>query len=144
MKRKTRDSIALLCALVLLVLLPFFLSHTSPIVVELPEIKQEEVLAQEEKEQKKAQVKAVRAKTRKIYACETDEDCIIVDKDPCGCLIGPAGVTAINALYTLEFNSVILKNVVAQTCPDTAPSTEKECSPGAQAVCQANTCKIVY
>lgn len=144
MNRKMRDRIALFCAFVLLALLPFFLSRTRPIAVDLPEISKEEVVAQEEKEQKKAQVKAVRAKTRKIYACESDEDCIIVDKDPCGCLIGPAGVTAINALYTLEFNSMNLQNVVAKTCPDTAPSTEKECSATAQAVCQAQTCKIVY
>ena len=144
MNAKIKDIFSLVCAVFLLVLLPFFLARTRPAAVELPQITQEEVSLREEQKQKKAQVAAVRAKTRKIYACETDEDCIIVDKDPCGCLIGPAGVTAINAMYTLEFNNLVLKEVVAKTCPGTTPSTEKECGPTAQAVCQAKICKITY
>ena len=143
MNKRIRDCVAFFCAVGLLVLLTMFMMHIRPIEVDLPQISMQDITAHQEKEQKKAQESAARAKIRKIYACETDEDCIIVDKDPCGCAAGPSGVTAINALYTLEFNSLNLKRSIAKTCAE-IPSTEKECSPNAQAVCRSKTCTITY
>lgn len=143
MKSKVRNVLTLLFAVSLLVLLPIFLLHVKPIEVTIPEITRAEVVAQEEKQQKEAHATAMRAWTRRLYACEVDEDCIIVDKDPCGCLIGPSGVTAINAEKTLEFNQRF-QSTITKACPDEQPSTEKECSESARAVCQSGTCRIVY
>ena len=147
MKHKIRDFFLLVCAGLVLVSLPVFLTHLSPIRVDLPQITQQEVTEQDElhqqRQQQQAKASAAKARWQKIATCEIDEDCIIVDKDPCGCLSGPSGVVAINALYTLEFDKMQARSVT-KTCPDTEPSTEKECSDTAQAVCQANLCKIIY
>lgn len=143
MKSKVRNVLSLVFAIVLLGLLPVFLARVKPIEVNIPEVTRAEVVAQEEKQQKEAQANAMRAWTRRLYACEVDDDCIIVDKDPCGCLIGPSGVTAINADRTLEFNKRF-QNTITKACPDTPPSTEKECGDTARAVCQSGTCRIVY
>ncbi len=116
----------------------------------MPALSREELAAnkedyQKQEAQQEAQERARRiAKARAVnFACQSDEDCIIVDKDPCGCLVGPKGVVAINAARTLEFNKT-LENVMAKACPDGAPSQEKECSPNARAVCRNKTCKIIY
>jgi adenine-specific DNA glycosylase len=86
---------------------------------------------------------AAKKVARRMYRCETDEDCVIVDKDPCGCWVGPSGVTAINVAYILDFNKMTQKSL-AKTCPDTEPSVDKECSPSARAVCKEKVCRIVY
>ena len=101
-------------------------------------------LAQQKEETAKAEKEAQRkAKIRRIYSCKVDSDCLIVDKDPCGCTVGPKGVVAINENYIPDFNSLNKPKMMAQTCPETV-SREKECSRSARPVCQANTCKIVY
>lgn len=143
MKSNIRNVIYLVCATGLLLSLPLFWANREAIEITLPQLTQEDLTAREQQQQKEAQVSAAKAKWRKIYTCQSDEDCILVDQDPCGCLIGPKGVTAINALYTLEFNQR-QSQVIAKTCPDTAPSTEQECSSSARAVCAKSMCKIVY
>ncbi len=140
---KIKNIITFLAALGVLVLLPLLLSNSRPIEVHVPQVSQEDIKVQEEKKQHKAQVAAVQNKTRKIYACEADEDCIIVDNNPCGCVIGPSGRTAINAAQIQEFEKMNFKEITS-SCPDTPPSTENECSNSAQAVCQAGACKISY
>ncbi len=143
MNSKTRDIIALISAIVILGSLSSFLARIKPIEVDLPQLSQEEVVAQEEIKQKQEQAAAMQSKMRRIYACTLDEDCIIVDKDPCGCLIGPQGVTAINALYTSEYNQLTTRSVTT-TCPDVTPSTEQECSSSAIPICMSGTCRIAY
>ena len=117
MKSKIRNILTLSFAVVLLLLLPIFLLRVQPIAVNTPVITRAEVVAQEEKQQKEAQATAMRAWMRRLYACEADEDCIIVDKDPCGCLSGPEGVTSINASFSLEFSIVSMKSTCAGTIP---------------------------
>lgn len=143
MKSTLRDMLLLVCAGLVLVLMPILLSNLSPMPVQLSSIEETDVEQHEEKQQQDARAQAAKAKMRKIISCEQDEDCIIVDKDPCGCLVGPEGVTAINALHTLEFDQLQPRSGT-KTCPETQPSTEAECSQTAQAVCQAKQCKIVY
>ncbi len=143
MKTKIKALCLLICAGCVLVLIPVFLSKDNPIEISMPVLTEQQAAAQEEAQQKAAQASAQKAKVRRVFRCQTDEDCIIVDKDPCGCLAGPEGVTAINASYTLEFNKM-QSGMLAKACPDRAPSQEKECSPSAQAVCRENVCQIAY
>lgn len=143
MKTKIHSFCLLVCAAGMLGLIPVFISRDNPIEVSMPVLTEQEAAAQEQAHQKAAQALAQQAKARRILRCETDEDCIIVDKDPCGCLAGPGGVTAINASYTLDFNKM-QSGVLAKACPDGAPSQEKECSPFAVAVCRENLCQIAY
>ena len=143
MRSNLKEFFFLICAGLILASLPLFWANQHPIEVSLPQVSQADVEAQKERQQKEAVAAAARDRVRRVAACEADEDRIIVDKDPCGCLIGPQGVTAINALHTLEFNKM-QSQVIAKTCPDTEPSTEKECSETAQAVCSNGFCKIVY
>lgn len=143
MKNKIKAFLLLACAACVLVSIPVFLSKDNPIEVTVPTLTLSEVTQQEEEQQKAAAVSAKKAKVRRVFRCQTDEDCIIVDKDPCGCLVGPEGVTAINAAYTLDFNRM-QSQALTKACPDRAPSQVRECSPSAQAVCRENVCKIVY
>lgn len=147
---KIKQGLLLLFALGILASVPMFLARRTTIQTDMPALSKEEIIAnqadyEKQKSQQEAQQRARRAAKAKefIYACQTDSDCIIVDKDPCGCLVGPKGVVAINASRSLEF-SQSLGNVMAKACPDGAPSTERECSPNARAVCQKKLCKIVY
>ena len=136
----------LICAGVVLVSLPVFLTHLSPIQVNLSKAAQKDTAEPEEampsRQSQPSKEAALKAKLQKISGCEADEDCVIVDKDPCGCFIGPSGVTAINALYTLEFDKM-QSHAITKACPE-IPSTEQACSDTARAVCQDNTCKIIY
>lgn len=143
MKNKIKSFCLLGCAACVLVSIPVFFSKDLPIEVSMPVLTEQQAAAQEEAQQKAAQASAHKAKVRRVFRCQADEDCIIVDKDPCGCLVGPSGVTAINASYTLDFNKM-QSGVLAKACPDRAPSQEKECSPSAQAVCRENVCHIDY
>lgn len=143
MKKTITNIFLLVCTVGVLLLIPVFLTHDSPIPVEIPSISAEELAAQKEAAAQAEKVAARKARTRRIYACETDEDCIIVDKDPCGCAVGPQGVTAININYITDFNALNNTKMVAKACPTTS-STQKECSPTARGVCKAKTCKIVY
>ncbi len=143
MKAKLKTACLLICALGILLLIPVFLSKDEPITVSVPLLDVAQMEAKEAQEQKAAEQAAAQAKRRRLYSCTVDEDCIIVDKDPCGCLVGPQGVTAINAAYTLDFNKQ-QSNLITKACPEGEPSMEKECSPTAQAVCEQNYCTIIY
>lgn len=143
MKKTIQNVWLLICAGIIVVAIPLLLTHNEPIEINLPHLTQEELA-----EKKKAEDQAVkeaqrRQKTSRMYACTTDDDCIIVDKDPCGCAVGPKGVTAVNANYVADFDSVNNTAFGAKTCPDEV-STEKECSLDARPVCKNRTCKIAY
>lgn len=143
MKNKFKNLLLLMSAGCVLVLIPIFFVQDKPIEVTLSTLTEKEFTAQQETQQKAAQATAQKARVRRVFHCQADEDCIIVDKDPCGCLIGPEGVTAINASYTLDFNKMQSK-AVTKACPDRALSQEKECSPFAVPVCRENVCQIAY
>ena len=96
--KKLIKSVLCLCGAVLIgMLLSLLMRNSEPLDVEVPVLRAEEITAKEEAQHKAAQASAARAMQKRIFSCSTDEDCIIVDKDPCGCLVGPQGVTAINA-----------------------------------------------
>ncbi len=143
MKKMIKNTWLLVCAGVILVSIPLLLTQNQPIEVEVPHLTQEQI--NERKKASEQAAKAAQRKTKMIrtYACNTDEDCIIVDKDPCGCAIGPKGVTAINAGHLEDFEALNRNIFGTKSCPDTI-SEEKECSPSAHAVCKAHTCKIAY
>ena len=143
MKSKIKATILILCALGALGLIPVFFQNAQPIEVIAPQLNTRELAEKEAQEQKVAAAQDKQMRARRMLRCQTSDDCIIVDKDPCGCLVGPKGVIAINANFTLDFNR-LQEKVMAKACPDTLPSEEKECSPSAQAVCENNLCKITY
>lgn len=143
MKSKIKALLLLISATCALALIPVFLSKDNPIEVNMSFVSLQEMEQQEQQQQQAAQVTAKKNRVRRVFRCQMDEDCIIVDKDPCGCLSGPEGVTAINAAYTLDFNKMN-SSVITKACPEGEPSREKECSPAARAVCRENVCKIVY
>ena len=142
MKKQVKNALYICLSVGILALLPLLIYKSQPVQVALPDIDLQEIAQQKELQHKAAQAAAARETLRRVFDCATDEDCIIVDKDPCGCLIGPEGVTAINAAETLTFNK-IHSNTLAKACPE-IPSTVLECSPSAQAVCRNNRCKIEY
>ncbi len=146
MSHKIRDMFLLICSGLVLVSLPIFLTHLSPIHVDLSQGTQKDTAESEEaaasRQTPQSKAAALKAKLQKISSCEIDEDCVIVDKDPCGCFAGPSGVTAINALHTLEFDKM-QSHAITKACPE-IQSTEQECSDTARAVCRDNTCKIIY
>ena len=86
MKGKIKAACLLVCALGALLLIPVFLSKDEPIEVSVPLLDAAQMEAQEEQAQKAAEQAAEQAKRRRMYSCTVDEDCIIVDQDPCGCL----------------------------------------------------------
>lgn len=143
MNPRIKDVILLLCAIGVIALIPVFIYRTGTIETDMPEFTSEMLVSTAQQARKSAHQQAEQRKVRKLLTCEIDDDCIIVDKDPCGCLVGPQGVTAINASYTFEFNKE-MENVMAKACPETEPSQEKECSPTARPVCRENACRIVY
>lgn len=150
MMNKIKQALLLLCALVVVVSIPVFLSKRSTIPADMPALSRADITANQEEYKRLAEEQAAKEKAARLakirsanFVCQTDEDCIIVDQDPCGCLIGPKGVVAINASRALEFTNS-LGNVMAKACPEGEPSQEKECSPNARAVCRNKMCKIVY
>lgn len=128
-----------------------FFSHPAPIAVSTPALtrqmveQSEEQMQQEKQKQQEAAAAQWRAElAKRMYNCQADEECIIVDKDPCGCLKGPASVTSINADFSLEFSKLMDKKFASmEVCPAVG-STEKECSPSARPVCKDNRCQIAY
>ncbi len=141
--KKMIVNIALLSATIaVLGLTGLFLSNRFPISVNIARLDVEEMAAQKEAAAQAAKAAQRRAQLNRTVSCKADEDCIIVDKDPCGCAAGPRGVTAINVNYITDFNA-INSQPSTKTCMD-VPSTEKECSPSARAVCRARTCRIEY
>ena len=142
MNKMIKNGVLLVAMVGVLLLIPLFLMHDAPIQVDIPHLDAQEMAAKKEAVQQAEKQAQREARARRVYACQTDDDCIIVDKDPCGCAIGPKGVTAINVNYITDFNA-INRTMGTKACPDTV-STEKECSANAEAVCRARTCKISY
>ena len=143
MKKLITNSCLLICTAVVLILIPLFLSHDSPIPVDIVELDAAQLSAQKEAAAQAAKESAKQALIKRIYTCQMDEDCVIVEKDPCGCAVGPKGVVAINMNYIADFHRLNGTSMVTQACADTL-SQERECSPAAHGVCQAHTCKIAY
>ena len=139
------------CSLGILYLAFMFFSHPEPIGVSMPLLTRETLQENEEHAQQqmqKQQAAALAQKRaeleKKMYKCETDAQCIVVDKDPCGCAKGPKSITAINEDFSLEFSDLIAKKFTGmEMCPDTE-SHEKECSPSARPACVEKHCKIIY
>ena len=125
----------------LLILVLF--SNDTPIEVSLPHLNQQELEEQEKQQQEEYARNQEALRRQRVSSCKRNDDCIIVDKDPCGCLVGPQGVTAINAMYTTDFN-ILQGKVITKACPEKAPRKVRECSSSARAACVKNKCKIVY
>lgn len=143
MKKAIVRVFLLTCTAGVLLLIPLFMMHDSPIPVRVPHLTQEELAAQKQETAKMEQETARKARLSRIYSCKNDADCLIVDKDPCGCAAGPTGVVAINVNYITDFNALQGTRMVTKACSEQV-SVIKECSPSARAVCKARTCKIEY
>jgi len=145
MKKQIRNIVYACLGVLLIVMIPVFFGKAKPIALDIPEISIQKMLEQREREAKEAaeaaERKAAAEAVQRAFQCEKDDDCIIVSRDPCGCLVGPQGVTAVNVEHALVFAK---KGGKAKACPDTPPSTVAQCSPSAQAVCWKNKCTIVY
>ena len=151
MTNQLKSILLFCCALIVLFFALFFYSRIVPIEVPLIAVTkqrvaetQEERHLQASKRQKEALARQKAELEKKLYSCSSHEECIIVDKDPCGCLNGPEGVTAINSTMALEFSDFTRKQFSkATSCPNVG-SLEKECSASARPVCLENKCKIIY
>lgn len=148
MSPKLKEMFFLLCAAGAILLALIFWARRGEITPDFPLVTGEMVAADAEKNAKaaEAEMAANRAKqraaqARKVYACEKDDDCMRVEKHPCGCSEGPDAITAVNAQMIVEFNRT-LPNVTA-ACAETA-SVERECSPSARPACVKNMCKMVF
>lgn len=143
--------IYLICACFVLLLVPILIKHDQPMFVELPTIDTAKIDEKREAQENQIiveqaeQAAAEKAAKRRNYfsGCNKDEECVIVDKHPCGCLIGPRGVAAINIERISEFNEEVQKRAATASCPTNEPSTEGACAPGAHAVCRHQTCRII-
>lgn len=143
MKKIIKNTSLLVCAGVIAVLILLVLTNSAPIEINIPHITADELAAKKKEAAQAAKAEHRKQRLSKMYTCQTDEDCLIVDKDPCGCGVGPKGVTAINVGYITDFNEINNKTFGMISCPE-KNSREKECSLSAHAVCQAKRCKIVY
>lgn len=142
MNQKIKTLFFVICITLIVLIIPLLLTHDTPIPVNLVQLDTQELAAQKQATAQAEKQAQRQARAARVYSCKADEDCIIVDKDPCGCAIGPKGVTAINVNYILDFNS-LTKSDVTTACPEKL-SQEKECSSAAHPVCKANRCKISY
>lgn len=143
MKKMIKNISLLVCAGVIAVLVVLVLTNSTPIEINVPHITADELAAKKKEAAQTAKAEYRKQRLSKMYTCQADDDCLIVDKDPCGCGAGPKGVTAINVAYITDFNEINNKSFGTISCPE-KNSREKECSPSARAVCQAKRCKIVY
>ena len=157
--KKMIENLLLLAAITgIFVLIPIFLFNATPILVTVPPVSMEAVAvskqradaedeekAEQEKEaaERAAQEAKYKALVKQVYSCKSDDECIIVDKDPCGCNIGPKGITAINVNAVSVFNLLNKQNTGMKVCPETL-STANECSARAYPACRAGSCKILY
>ena len=151
MIKKIKSVFFLVCSVIVLLLALSFYFHAEKIEVQAPlltpEMAAEYQALQKEVEEKRQSAQAARLRADmqlQVKSCQSDAECIIVDQDPCGCLKGPEGVTAINASYALEFSRLVEKSFEQTTTCSDVSSTEKECSATARAVCQEKVCQIVY
>ncbi len=143
MNKKIKNIFFAICAGAIILAIPVLLAHHAPTQVDLVRLDAQEIAAQKEAAAQAEKQAARQARAARVYACSKDEDCIIVDKDPCGCSVGPKGVVAINVNYIVDFNAMNNQKTVTTTCSEKL-SQEKECSPSAHAVCKARHCKIEY
>lgn len=143
MNKKIKNIFLLVCTGVIVFAIPMLLSHHTPTQVDLVELDAQEIAVQKEAAAQAEKQAARQARAMRVYACSTNEDCIIVDKDPCGCSVGPKGVVAINVNHIVDFNAMNNQKSVTSTCAEKV-SQEKECSPSARPVCKARRCKIEY
>ena len=151
MSSKIHTLLLVVCSVVVLLLAFLFWMRPAPIEATVPlvtlEMVREHQAAVEQAAQKRQQAENSRKHNElmaRLVACHTNEDCIIVDKDPCGCLNGPESVTAINVEMTVEFSELLEKKFEAATACPSVPSVERECSDTARAVCQEQRCQIIY
>ena len=151
MSQKIKGLFLLICAVGVLGLAMSFFSRGTPIEVQVPMVTKQMVeekqaqLKSEAEQRQNAEAARKRAETEaRVRQCTADEQCIIVDRDPCGCFKGPEGVTAINSVMSLEFSQMVQAETSGSTvCPEVG-SSERECSATAQAVCRQNSCTIIY
>ena len=151
MNLKVKNIFLLACALIVVLLAFAFFSRADVIEVSAPLVTRQDIEKYQEQQKVAQQHKQQTAEARRkaemretVYKCETDDECIIVDKHPCGCLNGPEGVTAINATYSFNFLTLVEKEYGQATRCGEVASTERECSATARAVCEENRCRIVY
>ena len=146
-----RDILMVTCAAVAVLLALVFFSRPEPIRASMPLLTSQMVRENEEKAQeelrKQEEIEAAKRRAaleEKMYRCKADSECVIVDRDLCGCLIGPKGVVAINSEYSFDFSRMMEKKFESmKMCPEEVKA-EKECSPSARPACKANRCTIVY
>lgn len=151
MSKKIQGLFLLVCAAVAAVLALSFFSRGTPIEVQMPMVTRDMLQASrseiEAENERKQNAEAARKRAEmevRVRRCASDDQCIIVDRDPCGCFSGPKGVTAINSAMSLEFSQMIQAETSGSTvCPETR-STQRQCSPSARAVCRRGACTIVY
>lgn len=72
----------------------------------------------------------------KYTTCQTDQDCVLVNADPCGCTQG-GSQTAINVDYQKEFLAQFPQDVMCIQVMSNDPSCE-----ATQTVCVNNTCEL--
>ncbi len=151
MIQKIKGLFLLVCAAGVLILALSFFSRSTPIEVQMPLVTTQMVkenqaqLKSEEEQRQNAAAARKRAETEvRVRQCTADDQCIIVDRDPCGCLKGPEGVTAINSAMSLEFSQLIQSETSGSTVCPAVGSAERECSATARAVCRQNACTIIY
>lgn len=151
MNLKIKNLILLICSGLVIMLTLSLFSRKDTIEVNIPSITvadaqqyQEESKVMERKRKHAAEARRMAELEEVLYKCQTDSECIIVDRDSCGCLNGPDGVQAINAAFSAEFAQLIEKEFAAITSCREVGSTERECSESARPVCEQNHCRIVY
>ena len=140
MKKQIKNLVYVCICCGVLGAIPVLLSKSKPIMLNVSEMDLTTLTQSKEQEGRDMSAASGRGIPR-AFRCTVDDDCIIVAKDPCGCLLGPQGVAAVNVEHALYFAP---NDTGTKTCPSMAPSTEAQCSPTAQAVCQANRCTITY
>jgi len=127
MKKLIQNTCLLVCAGVLAVFMVVVLANISPIEIQMPLLTKEKVEEEMKEAEQAAKVAQRRQRINRIYSCKVDDDCVIVEKDPCGCSVGPQGVIAVNVAYITEFNEMNSNAFGTKTCPEEV-SIEKECS----------------
>lgn len=151
MSYKIKSLLFVIGAAAALLLALYFFSKATPLeaqmsllTMQMVEDNQEQIRREETKRQNAEAARRKAALEAKLYQCSSDDECVIVDKDPCGCLKGPEGVTAINSSMSLEFSRMMEKQFAAATACPSVGLAERECSDTARAACRHNRCKIVY
>ena len=151
MIEKLHNALLFIVSGIILLLALLFFNRATPVQADVPlltkQMVEEHQTEQQQAVQKQKQAEAARKHAdlmARLEACTTDDECIMVDKDPCGCLKGPDSVTAINSNYSLEFSRMMEKRFAQATACPSVGSTERECSGSARAACVERHCKIVY